>query len=112
DGLKPRDRDVALVLPTAENYPHLSVRDNLAFSAKVRNSMSKSVLSERVFEVAELLDLLPLLKERPSRLSTAEKQRVALGRALVRDAAVYAFDDPLSALDPRTRSAVRSRVLA
>lgn len=111
DEQRPRDRDVALVYAEFDNYEHRTVAGNLAFAAKLRPGLRGRDLRERVHEVASLLGLADSLRAKPSSLPVADRQLLALGRALVRDARVYAFDDPLSTLDVRRRSIVRSRVL-
>lgn len=104
----PRDRDFAMVFQDFEVYPHLNVFDNMAFSVKLRKGYKKSELADRIAEVAELLGLAERLDAQPANLSESERQRVALGRVLVRDATAYLFDDPFSTLDDRARSHVRS----
>jgi len=104
----PRDRDFAMVFQDFEVYPHLDVFDNMAFSVKLRKGYKKSELADRIVEVADLLGLGERLDAKPVDLSESERQRVALGRVLVRDATAYLFDDPFSTLDDRARSHVRS----
>lgn len=111
DRQRPRERDVALVYAEFDNYAHRTVAGNLAFAAKLRKGQRGKQLRTRVREVAEMLGLDHLLRERPAALTLSERQLLALGRALVRDARVYAFDDPLSTVPPRERSIIRSRVL-
>ena len=106
-----RGRDLAMVFQDFEIYPHLDVFDNLAFSSKLRKGFDKTALAERVNNVADFLGLGSQLGLLPRDLSESEKQRVALGRVLVRDALAYLFDDALSTLDERTRSHVRSMML-
>jgi len=104
-----RDRDIAMVFQDFEIYPHLDVFDNIAFSARLRKGFDKTELGQRVNDVADFLGLGDQLDLKPGDLSDSERQRVALGRVLVRDALVYLFDDALSTLDDRTRSQVRSK---
>lgn len=103
-----RDRDIAMVFQDYEIYPHLDVFDNIAFSSKLRKGFNKADLAQRVNDVAEFLGLTDQLDLKPRDLSDSERQRVALGRVLVRDALAYLFDDALSTLDDRTRGQVRS----
>lgn len=104
----PRERDVAMVFQDYALHPHLDVFDNLAFSSTLRRGYDKLELTDRIHEVAELLALTELLDHRPSELDDAQRQRVALGRTLVRDAAAYLFDAPFSAQAERVRGHVRS----
>jgi multiple sugar transport system ATP-binding protein len=108
NGVDPRGRDVAMVFQDFELHPHLDVFDNLAFSSTLRRGYDKNELSDRIQEVAELLALTDLLDLKPSALDAAQRQRVALGRVLVRDAGVYLFDAPFSAQSERVRTHVRS----
>jgi ABC-type sugar transport system ATPase subunit len=101
-GLPPQRRDVAMVFQNYALYPHLSVRENLAFGLRMRG-LPKSEITARVDEVARMLDLEPLLARRPSQLSGGQRQRVALGRAIGRKAKVFLLDEPLSNLDVQLR---------
>lgn len=104
--LPPRDRDVAMVFQSYALYPHLSVRDNLAFGLKLRKT-DPTVIAQRVQEVAGSLEITALLDRFPRQLSGGQRQRVAMGRAIVRRPAVFMFDEPLSNLDPALRTQVR-----
>jgi multiple sugar transport system ATP-binding protein len=104
----PRARDLALVLQDFVLHPHLDVHDNLAFATRLRRGHDKVALAERIDEVAAFLALDSLLDARPADLEPAQRQRVAIGRALVRDALAYLFDDPFSAQADRVRTHVRS----
>lgn len=104
----PRVRDLAMVFQDYELHPQLDVFDNLAFSATLRRGFDKAEVADRVREVAEFLAIADLLESRPIDLDDAQRQRVALGRSLVRDAAAYLFDAPFSAQAPRVRTHVRS----
>lgn len=106
--LSARDRNLAMVFADYLLHPHLDAYDNLAFSALLRRDQPEEQIDQLVEEVAELLALTTFLDERPSRLDESQRQRVALGRALVRDAQGYLFDDPFAAQDPRIRGHVRS----
>ncbi|MCW2841024.1 MAG: transporter [Aeromicrobium sp.] len=108
NGVDPRGRDVAMVFEDYALHPHLDVFDNLAFSATLRKGYDKVALSDRIHEVAELLALTDVLDSRPAVLDAAQRQRVALGRTLVRDAGVYLFDAAFSAQSERVRTHVRS----
>lgn len=108
--VEPRDRDVAMVFQDFEIYPHLDVFDNIAFSSTLRKGFDKAALSARVQDVADFLGLGDRLDTKPRNLTDSERQRVALGRVLVRDASLYLFDDALSALDDRLRGQIRSLV--
>lgn len=103
-----RQRDVALVFSDFALHPHLDVYDNLAFAARLRRGRDENAIDERVEEVAEFLALDHLLDLKPSRLDAGQRQRVAIGRSLVRDALAYLFDEPFTAQDDRVRSHVRS----
>ncbi len=105
-----RGRDVAMVFQDYALHPHLDVFDNLAFSSTLRKGYDRVELSDRIEEVAELLALTDVLEHKPSRLDDAQRQRVAVGRVLVRDANAYLFDAPFSAQSDRVRAHVRSVV--
>lgn len=107
--LSPRDRDVAMVFQDYALYPHMSVYDNLAFGLQLRK-IPKSEIERTVREVAELLGLSHLLHRRPSQLSGGQRQRVAVGRAIVRNPAVFLMDEPLSNLDAALRVSTRTEI--
>ncbi|MBX3270344.1 MAG: sn-glycerol-3-phosphate ABC transporter ATP-binding protein UgpC [Sandaracinaceae bacterium] len=107
--LAPRDRDVAMVFQSYALYPHLSVRENLAFGLKLRGE-SKAVIEERVREVAAMLGLGALLDRYPREMSGGQRQRVAMGRAIARRPQLFLFDEPLSNLDAALRSEVRVEI--
>jgi len=104
--LAPRDRDVAMVFQSYALYPHLTVRDNLAFGLKLRKT-AQSEIAERVTEVSEMLGLSKLLGRMPRQLSGGQRQRVAMGRAIARRPSLFLFDEPLSNLDAALRAQVR-----
>lgn len=108
--LAPKDRDVAMVFQSYALYPHMSVRDNLSFGLKLRK-VPKPEIERRVQEAAQILDLGSLLDRKPKALSGGQRQRVALGRAIVREPAVFLMDEPLSNLDAKLRSQTRAQIL-
>ena len=105
----PKDRDVAMVFQNYALYPHLSVADNIAFGLKIRK-VPKDEIRKNVAEVAEVLELTPLLERRPADLSGGQRQRVAMGRAIVRHPKVFLFDEPLSNLDAKLRTQMRAEI--
>ncbi len=107
--LPPRERDVAMVFQSYALYPHLTVRDNLAFGLKLRRE-SKKVIGERVADVAAMLGLDDLLDRYPRQMSGGQRQRVAMGRAIARRPQLFLFDEPLSNLDAALRSEVRVEI--
>lgn len=104
--VSPKDRDVAMVFQHYALYPHLSVRDNLAFGLRMRRT-PKDDIRRRVADVAGLLQIEALLERKPHALSGGEQQRVALGRAIVRRPKVCLFDEPLANLDAQLRVRLR-----
>jgi multiple sugar transport system ATP-binding protein len=106
----PKDRDIAMVFQNYALYPHMSVRDNLAFGLKLRK-VAKAEIERRVQETAAMLDLGKLLLRKPRELSGGQRQRVALGRAIVREPAVFLMDEPLSNLDAKLRVETRANIL-
>ncbi len=110
NNLAPKDRDVAMVFQSYALYPHMNVHDNLAHPLQLRR-VPKAELEERVRKVAELLGVTHLLQRRPKELSGGERQRVALGRAIVRNPAVFLMDEPLSNLDVKLRVRTRAELI-
>jgi ABC-type sugar transport system ATPase subunit len=106
DALSPADRDIAMVFQHYALYPHLSVRENLAFGLAMRKT-PRNVIEERIAETAQLLDISPLLDRKPKDLSGGQRQRVAMGRAMVRKPKLFLFDEPLSNLDAQLRTNTR-----
>jgi len=104
--LEPRERDIAMVFQSYALYPHLTVRDNLAFGLRLRKT-DEAVIRQRVAEAAAMLGLEALLDRLPKALSGGQRQRVAMGRAIVRRAGLFLFDEPLSNLDAALRAQVR-----
>ncbi len=107
--LEPRDRDVAMVFQSYALYPHLTVRQNLAFGLELRGT-PKAEIDARIAEVAPQLGLEPYLDRLPKALSGGQRQRVAMGRAIVRRPALFLFDEPLSNLDAALRGQVRVEI--
>ena len=103
---EPSARGVGMVFQSYALYPHMSVRDNLAFPLKMAG-LSKAEIEQRVQQAAAMLQLSPLLARRPAQLSGGQRQRVAIGRALVREARVLLLDEPLSNLDAKLRTELR-----
>lgn len=104
--MEPKDRGIAMVFQNYALYPHMSVEENMAWGLKIRG-MGKEHIAARVNEAARILELGELLKRRPRELSGGQRQRVAMGRAIVRDPAVFLFDEPLSNLDAKLRVQMR-----
>jgi multiple sugar transport system ATP-binding protein len=107
--LEPKDRDIAMVFQSYALYPHLTVRDNIAFPLKIRK-MDKAEIDTRVNEAADILELRENLDRRPGQLSGGQRQRVAMGRAIVRQPACFLMDEPLSNLDAKLRVQMRSEI--
>ncbi len=105
----PQERDIAMVFQSYALYPHLSVRDNLAFGLRMRKTPEREI-AVRVDEVSKMLGLDPYLDRKPKALSGGQRQRVAMGRALARRAQAYLYDEPLSNLDAALRSSVRVEI--
>jgi multiple sugar transport system ATP-binding protein len=109
--LESKDRDIAMVFQSYALYPHMTVRDNMAFSLKLRRA-DEQLTSQRVNDAARILNLDALLDRYPRELSGGQRQRVAMGRAIVRDPKVFLFDEPLSNLDAKLRVAMRAEIKA
>ncbi len=108
-GLHPSKRDIAMVFQSYALYPNMSVAQNIAFGMEMRG-VAKAERDKAVADVAELLQITPLLGRKPSQLSGGQRQRVAMGRALVRDPQVFLFDEPLSNLDAKLRVDMRTEI--
>ncbi len=106
-----KDRDIAMVFQSYALYPHMTVRDNMGFSLKLRKAAA-GVITERVTRAAQILNLEPYLDRFPRELSGGQRQRVAMGRAIVRDPKVFLFDEPLSNLDAKLRVQMRAEIKA
>ena len=107
--LPPRDRDVAMVFQSYALYPHMTVRENMAFALTIRKE-SKQVIEQRVGDAAQMLGLEPYLDRLPKALSGGQRQRVAMGRAIVRRPRIFLFDEPLSNLDAALRAQMRVEI--
>jgi multiple sugar transport system ATP-binding protein len=107
--LEPKDRDIAMVFQSYALYPHMSVRDNMAFSLRMKG-VSASEKKRLVGVAAEMLNITDLLDRKPRQLSGGQRQRVAMGRALVREPKVFLFDEPLSNLDAALRAQMRIEI--
>src|SRR5262245_33053832 len=107
--LPPKDRDIAMVFQSYALYPHKTVAENMGFALKMRHA-PKAEIETRVRRAAEILDRGPYLERYPRHLSGGQRQRVAMGRAIVRDPAVFLFDEPLSNLDAKLRVQMRAEI--
>ncbi|BCG81902.1 ABC transporter ATP-binding protein [Mesorhizobium sp. 113-3-3] len=107
--LPPRSRNISMVFQSYALYPHMTVRENLGFSLKIAGA-AKEEMDRRVAEASAILGLDTLLDRRPSQLSGGQRQRVAMGRAIVRDPDVFLFDEPLSNLDAKLRTQMRTEI--
>ena len=107
--VEPKDRDIAMVFQNYALYPHMSVRDNMAFGLKLRK-VPKDQIEKMVNEAAKILDLTALLDRKPKALSGGQRQRVAMGRAIVRNPKVFLMDEPLSNLDAKLRVQMRTEI--
>lgn len=107
--LEPRERDIAMVFQNYALYPHMSVRQNLAYGLKIAK-MDKAEIARRVDKAATLLQIGEYLNRKPRQLSGGQRQRVAMGRAIVREPSVFLFDEPLSNLDAKLRVQMRMEI--
>jgi len=107
--MAPKDRDIAMVFQNYALYPHMSVRENMAFPLKLAGA-SQDEIKAKVDEAAKILDLTQHLERRPANLSGGQRQRVAMGRAIVRDPKAFLMDEPLSNLDAKLRVQMRTEV--
>ena len=107
--LEPKDRDIAMVFQNYALYPHMSVYDNMSYGLRIRG-MPKAEIEARVQKAASILELGDFLQRKPRQLSGGQRQRVAMGRAIVREPAVFLFDEPLSNLDAKLRVQMRIEI--
>ena len=107
--VKPKERDIAMVFQSYALYPHMNVAENMSFALRLAGR-PKAEIQERVKVAADLLELTPYLERKPKDLSGGQRQRVAMGRSIVRDAYVFLFDEPLSNLDAKLRSTMRTEL--
>lgn len=107
--LTPRERNIAMVFQSYALYPHMTVAQNMGFNLKL-SGVSRAEIDQRVGEAARMLALTELLERKPSQLSGGQRQRVAMGRAIVRNPAVFLFDEPLSNLDAKLRVQMRTEI--
>ncbi|MFH5797212.1 ABC transporter ATP-binding protein [Haladaptatus sp. CMAA 1911] len=105
-----KNRDVAMVFQNYALYPHKTVEENMGFGLRMSTDLSKQVRHERVYEAAEMMGIENLLSDKPDELSGGQKQRVALGRAIVREPDIFLFDEPLSNLDAKLRTTMRTEI--
>ena len=110
NNVEPKDRDIAMVFQNYALYPHMTVYENMAFSLKLKKT-PKDVIDRKVREAAEILDITEYLDRKPKALSGGQRQRVAIGRAIVRDPAVFLMDEPLSNLDAKLRNQMRAEII-
>jgi multiple sugar transport system ATP-binding protein len=108
--LPPKDRDISMVFQNYALYPHMTVYQNLAYGLKLRH-YPKRVIDEKVREAAAILEITELLDRKPKALSGGQRQRVAIGRAIVREASVFLMDEPLSNLDAKLRTQMRTEII-
>ncbi len=109
--LEPKDRDIAMVFQNYALYPHMSVYENMSYGLRIQK-LSKKAIDTRVKKAADILELTRFLDRRPRALSGGQRQRVAMGRAIVREPAVFLFDEPLSNLDAKLRVQMRAELQA
>ena len=108
--VEPKDRDIAMVFQNYALYPHMTVYENMAFSLKLKK-VPKDEIDKKVRQAAEILDITQYLDRKPKALSGGQRQRVAIGRAIVRDPAVFLMDEPLSNLDAKLRNQMRAELI-
>ncbi len=109
--LEPKDRDIAMVFQNYALYPHMTVYENMSYGLRIKG-FSKTEIDARVRKAADILELQKFLQRKPRALSGGQRQRVAMGRAIVREPAVFLFDEPLSNLDAKLRVQMRGELQA
>ncbi|MFC6961107.1 ABC transporter ATP-binding protein [Halocatena marina] len=107
---QPKDRDIAMVFQSYALYPHMTAQENMSFGLEESTDLADAEIKERVEEAAETMGIGELLDRKPSELSGGQQQRIALGRAIVRDPSVFLLDEPLSNLDAKLRSQMRTEL--
>ena len=107
--MEPKDRDIAMVFQNYALYPHMTVFENIAFGLRLRK-LPKDEINKRVVEAAEILGITDYLGKKPKEMSGGQRQRVSLGRAIVREPKVMLLDEPLSNLDAKLRTQMRSEI--
>ncbi len=110
NNLDPRERDIAMVFQNYALYPHMSVRENMGFGLQLSSDLNDDEIDQRVEETAAMMGIEALLDDTPKELSGGQQQRVALGRAIVREPEAFLFDEPLSNLDAKLRSQMRTEI--
>ncbi|MBQ3254060.1 MAG: sn-glycerol-3-phosphate ABC transporter ATP-binding protein UgpC [Acholeplasmatales bacterium] len=110
NSVEPKDRDIAMVFQSYALYPHMTVYDNMAYSLKIKKT-PKAEIEKKVMEAAEILDITEYLQRKPKNLSDGQRQRVAIGRAIVRNPKVLLMDEPLSNLDAKLRNQMRAELI-
>ena len=109
--LTPEERNIAMVFQNYALYPHMTARENMSFGLRMATDLSKDKITQRVNEAAEVMGIEDLLDDKPKALSGGQQQRVALGRAIVREPEVFLLDEPLSNLDAKLRTKMRTEIL-
>ena len=110
NNVEPKDRDIAMVFQSYALYPHMTVRENMAFALRLKK-VPKDEIDKKVREVAAILDITQYLDRKPKALSGGQRQRVAIGRAMVRNPKVFLMDEPLSNLDAKLRNQMRAEII-